>query len=196
MIRSTDGETGAVLTSTSDLLVRGTAVFKGATTIETVATVQARSTTNPELNSDSTTYEYYNVNAANRRYDFHGIRTETSSPFAITVTVSNDPPRFEIYDLDAGQSYMQTYSVTTESSAIPFPIPATSISSTTTYVGREQVSVPAGTFEACKFTDTDGTSNTTRWMAVGSGIFLKSISDGDVNELVSYSINGVPVTGN
>ena len=74
----------------------------------------------------------------------------------------------------------------------------------TTYVGQESVTVPAGTFNACKFTEDatatfDGqtsTSTATTWMAVGSGQFLKSVSEGDTNELVSASINGEPVTGN
>jgi hypothetical protein len=37
---------------------------------------------------------------------------------------------------------------------------------------------------------------TTSWYAVGSGVFLRSVTDGDVNELISASINGTAVGGN
>ena len=216
MARSTDGETGAVLTTTSEIVVLRETMFNGVMAFEAEADVQARSTTHPEINSDSTTREYYTVDVPNRRFRFHGIVTETVSPLTTTITVTNNPGWLERYDLDAGASFDQQYDSALVTD-IPSPFPGvpggsttvdSTVDRTTTYHGREQVTVPAGTFDACKFTDvvsttTDAsgtgpstdTSTTTRWMAVGSGIFLKSISGGDENVTVSYSIDGVPVTG-
>lgn len=204
-----------MLTTTSEIVVLRQTTFNGILAIEAVADVEARSTTNPEINSDSTTREYYTVDATALSSRFHGIVTETTSPVATTITVTNDPGRLERYDLAAGGNFQQSYDVEVVTQLPPFggfPIPPTtsnsSVDRTTTYNGREQVTVPAGTFNACKFTDAETTtvtlpgggtstssSTTTRWMAVGSGIFLKSVSDGDENVTVSYSVNGMPVTG-
>jgi hypothetical protein len=60
------------------------------------------------------------------------------------------------------------------------------------YLGRETVTVPAGTFEnACKFQTND---NVIYWEVVGKGVLARSISTtntGDVLlELKSATING------
>ena len=82
---------------------------------------------------------------------------------------------------------------------IPLIVAETPTSLKTTYVGRERISVQAGSFDACKFIDEmttpGGTAITATWLAVGSGQFLKSeiINSGQVTELVNASINGVPL---
>ena len=122
----------------------------------------------------------------------------------VVTTVTHNPPLELRFDLSPGQSYTQSYtsstntSITIEPATIPLIVFDTATSSTTTYVGRESVTVPAGTFEACKFIDAvttpGGTATTTTWLAVGSGLTLKSEDgSGKLTELVSASINGIPV---
>ncbi|MFC4249934.1 hypothetical protein [Sinimarinibacterium flocculans] len=206
VIRSTDGQSGADLTTTSDSVVMRSTTFKGNNANETESTVQARSQSNPEVNSDSTTYSYTRLDGTTLK--IFGVVTEAEAQgFTITTTISNEPPAEERFDLLPGQSYTQSYTTTQENGSVGgFQIPPTETQFTvkTTYVGQESVTVPAGTFNACKFTEDatatfDGqtsTSTATTWMAVGSGQFLKSVSEGDTNELISASINGEPVTGN
>src|SRR3546814_16789980 len=61
------------------------------------------------------------------------------------------------------------------------PIPGTDTTSTVkhTYVARESVTVPAGTFETCHFqedvTVSGATATTDMWVTVGSGIQIKEI---------------------
>jgi hypothetical protein len=178
--------------------------FKGNTARETESTVQARSQSNPEINSDSKTFSHTRLDGTTLK--IFGVVTEAQAQgFDITTTTSNDPPAEERFDLDPGQSYTQSYTTTQEGGSVGgLQIPATQTQFTvkTTYNGQESVTVPAGTFNACKFTDettatVSGQSSTaTTWLAVGSGQFLKSVSEGDSNELISAAINGAPVTGN
>ena len=75
--------------------------------------------------------------------------------------------------------------------------------STQTYVGRETVSVPAGTFETCHFQvnlsfdefDTLDDILTDTWVAVGSGVAVQIRNNValDNQVLTSASINGMPV---
>ena len=61
--------------------------------------------------------------------------------------------------------------------------------------------MPLGTFNACRFQEnysSEGTSGSiTNWLAVGSGIPLRSVyDDGEEVVTTAASINGTPVTGN
>src|SRR3546814_17718742 len=95
---------------------------------------------------------------------------------------------------------MQTYTVsssgTASSGGMSFPIPGTDTTSTVkrTYVARESVTVPAGTFETCHFqedvTVSGATATTDMWVTVGSGIQIKVISDGDESVTMRASIKG------
>lgn len=197
MIRSTDGDSGVVITTTSDSVVMRQTTFKGNTAIEAESEVDADAS-DPAYSSDSTTLTYTKLSPGRGLLTF-GVITEASvSGFAFTTTVSNDPAREFRYDLNAGQSYSQDYTVTVENPA-PAPSTQVDIAETIKYIGRESVTVPAGTFNACKFqtsssTDGGAAAVTTEWFAVGSGIFLKNKSGGDESVLISASINGAPVT--
>ncbi len=127
-------------------------------------------------------------------------------------TVITPPFRFP-YNLGVGESYTQenTYSVSGNSIVMGFetPIPPTSTTSTSkiTFNGIEQITVPAGTFSACKFTEEDinpqsgGTvqeSVSRTWMAVGSGVPVRNESVGEggvtnVMALTSGTINGAQI---
>ena len=125
----------------------------------------------------------------------------------VVTTVTNNPAIEKRFDLSPGQSYTQSYTSATNTNVtliaslttIPLIVAETPTSLKTTYVGRERISVQAGSFDACKFIDEmttpGGTAITATWLAVGSGQFLKSeiINSGQVTELVNASINGVPL---
>ena len=68
---------------------------------------------------------------------------------------------------------------------------------TTRFDGIESVTVPAGTFSACRFTETIGSENNTfqitDWIGVGNGLPLKSEDEFTQSELVSASLNGVDI---
>jgi hypothetical protein len=95
------------------------------------------------------------------------------------------------YGLAIGQSATQSWTDTTTmttTTTITLPgLPAQTTTNTSTstssssltvkYVGRESVTVPAGTYNACKFehsdTESGTTSVTTQWVIVGVGLPVK-----------------------
>ena len=103
-------------------------------------------------------------------------------------TVFSPPWLDRRYTLNAGQTLTQTYTGTTtvvSGGILGSPGTTTTVTTTTTqnirFVGIESVTVPAGTFNACKFEDTDPASPgsmTTSWIAVNHGFNLKSVGTG------------------
>lgn len=85
--------------------------------------------------------------------------------------------------------------------AIPDAVTNLSENFSFTSLGIEPVTVPAGTFQACKFTDnSDPVQVVTEWIGVGNGITIKSsrrppsATSDVITELVSATINGAAVT--
>ena len=111
------------------------------------------------------------------------------------------------YTLTAGQSITQNWAqntsttVRTTTDGVPdTPITSTAAVSetvTTTFVGGERVTVPAGTFDTCKFIDTfsDGqtSTTTTHWILLDYGIDIMSISGSGTVSAKTISVNGVPL---
>jgi hypothetical protein len=67
---------------------------------------------------------------------------------------------------------------------------------TITYVGKESITVPAGTFEACRFDEVaaDGTAKQTTWVLKDYGVLAKSIgAPVSMQLLPTSSINGQPI---
>jgi len=105
------------------------------------------------------------------------------------------------YTLTAGQTMSQTWTqddtTTVTANGTPAAPSTTTITETitTTFVDNEQITVPAGTFNTCKFIDSvsDGqsTSQTTHWLLVGYGVDIQSISNGTTVSAQSISVNGV-----
>ena len=123
-----------------------------------------------------------------------------------TKTVDTPPSVDRQYGLAAGQSVTQTttYAITSTTTGIP-GLPATPQTSTSTttqtvkFVGRENVTVPAKTYSACKFETTFSTSGvtstTTTWVIDGKGIPVKiqSTVNGAITstqEATSVQLNG------
>jgi hypothetical protein len=94
------------------------------------------------------------------------------------------------------QTVVQTDIVTTNGVTAPAATRTTTTVTTITLVGIEQVTVPAGTFTACKFQKSvqGETGTTTDWNHAATGINVKSISrTGYVLEALSILVNGSPL---
>lgn len=139
-----------------------------------------------------------------RRSDASGSRlfeVGGASPDAYTWTY--DPPLEWRFALEPGQSYtVMTFREETPSDGSVREQSQRTYS--TTYFGRERVSVPAGNFDTCKFereytyTYNDGSSlggTFITWLAVGSGLNVRREHSDATVVLTSAAINGQPVTG-
>ena len=206
---STNAAQGATVLTTAVTDVLGKATFKGRQATESKSVVKARSATNPEINSDSITYTYTGLADNNTTLLVYGVVPDATTESGVTVqaTISQDPPKEDRFNLTAGQSYSHSYVQTTETKSsfggtqLPTQTITTNVVDNRTYVGRESITVPAGTFETCKFTQTtsfDGNNSgtSTTWISVDHGFFVKSIAGDTENVIVSLSINGNKVIGN
>lgn len=104
-----------------------------------------------------------------------GSVSSTSVPVLGTMetrTVINPASRDKRFTLAAGGSYTITTNQTTTVTP-PGSSSTSNTSVTVTYNGQESVTVPAGTYTSCKFTDSVG--NTT-WIIKGKGVMAKSSS--------------------
>lgn len=167
----------------------------GTTTNTDSYTVTRQTTFNGEsaveLTYDDGYSDYLRVDAQNQRVLSIGSQDSFE-------TCTYDPPLEFSFGLSAGESRTQQI---TQSCSEAEPIEATV---TTNYVGPERITVPAGTFDTCRFRQTFAASGFTfsidTWISSGSGIEIQIDSDGFGGEfsevLVEASINGQPVTGN
>ncbi|RBP31168.1 hypothetical protein DET50_106191 [Marinobacter pelagius] len=119
-------------------------------------------------------------------------------------TTSWYEPTFNFpYGLTPGESYSQSVSMYMSTDGGPETF-LLQLESTIEYIGNETITVPAGTFEACKFVATTTSSDSTQtnsstaasWYNVGDGIPLRTAivtESGEVTEveLISLSIDGV-----
>ena len=123
----------------------------------------------------------------------------TSSRLVYTAPFVNRLPA-----LAQGESLTQTRLgttiITTQYPALP-NIPPTerrvplSTTTTTTFVGIETVTVPAGTFSACRFqlSTPDGVAITS-WQHLGTGVPLKMQAADGTAEATSITVNGAALT--
>ncbi|MBC3873402.1 DUF4214 domain-containing protein [Undibacterium flavidum] len=80
-----------------------------------------------------------------------------------TVVATMTPPKRTPFTMSANESYTQTYTVTENAVGSPFPqtLPDQIVTDKLTFLGIESVTVPAGTFSACKFKTEVNTNGTT-----------------------------------
>ena len=131
----------------------------------------------------------------------HGT-TEETSPGVTDDVLTYTPAEVFRFDLTPGQSYSQA--IQERRSFAPTVVETRTVA--TTFVGFEDVNVPAGTFrQACRFSVRE-TSNTSpavytfdTWLSRGDGVTLKFVSSetgvpnpapSSTTELVSAAING------
>lgn len=190
-------------TSKSDYTITPSAIFEGQASSKAQGTVTTTYTGQAPIVTNVQNFFQMDGLAVN---DLGNI-TETSSLGSVyTTRTVNDPAYRDLkFTLAAGASDEQTIGrVTTVSGGI---VPETTVRTTetrrVTYAGRETVTVPAGTFETCRFdfTVAIGTESDTAtdWVAVGKGLSVKSVArDTDTAtettlELTSGRINGAPI---
>jgi len=165
------------------------------------------------IEADTVTESTVFVGADNMSLLYYGGSSDTTG-LAGTVksaTTNLRPVAFR-YDLSPGESFSQSYDAAIEVTPDGAKVATRngySIRQTVTFSGIESVTVPAGTFQACKFEfdevvtangQVSSSSRRTTWLAVGIGVAVKIQVAGSSNpapdsliELVGGDINGVAV---
>lgn len=200
--KTTDGASGITVTTDSNSLNNQMTTYNGHNALETVSVVDAVAS-DPRFSSKSTTKSYIAVDTGAKSSQLFGTVTDVTTPAATTLTTKIEPAQVVKWNLDPGESHSQTFTITTSATVttagMSFPVPDTTTNTTQKrlYVGRDSITVPAGTFETCHFqedsTVSGNTSSTDVWFSVGSGVQIKAVADGDVTELLSASIDGSPI---
>lgn len=120
-------------------------------------------------------------------------------------TVESPPTENRWFTLQPGQSYQHTSNSVTETTTVMMGQTSSERFSgeesyAVTYLGQTTVTVPAGTFQACRFRGLDGEGSADVYYAVGSGLpLVMNTYDEDLNGYVRLEmqadshINGVPV---
>lgn len=132
-------------------------------------------------------------------------RFDNLSGSTITGTNTTEPATYVDFGLTAGQSHTLNY-VARYTNATAGTTITSAESETITFVGREDVSTPAGSFVGtCHFKiayTVDGeTTAADAWIAAGSGVLVRStfkvaVTGGDyvyTETLVAGTVNGVPL---
>ena len=192
--------------------VNGPKAFEGHEAIETLiqqtGTLFTHGMAAP-ADSDIRSYQKRTGDAEITAYGSDGVIHTSVNGMAVTVTTSsvNEPPLVDRqYGLAVGESVTQSVTSTTTTTTTGIPgLPSTpntmtaSMTQTIRFIGREKVSVPAKTFDACKFeTRVSGAANavTTTWVIDGKGIPVKiemrvnGVLSGTTQQATSVKLNG------
>lgn len=118
-----------------------------------------------------------------------------------TINTVYSPPFVDRQSgLAIGESIIATQTGTTNMTFGGTSLPPSQINTTTTtkYVGQDPVTVPAGTYNTCKFEVTTAGSSgvTTNWVIVGNGIPVQVTLTGDAPvtmKATAISLNGQPL---
>lgn len=164
--------------------------------------------------SDTTVYDQFDASVPEVNAIGLVSTTESNnSGFTTTTTVTSTitPGNLRRFDLSPGESYTNNYTTVTETTVGSPLLPGqttestTDVMSTVTYLGRNEVSVPAGTFAVCQFqeeltsqTDDGATSSSTNTvnLAVGSGILVLQTSESDSGDTSTTQLTGGSLNGN
>ncbi len=191
--RTTDAS-GAVVPFEYDQVITGGASFEGKSALKATTDTRASGAAPSTSRSEA----YFQPQANQFRVLEYGVEVESFTPEATESRVVFAPQQLERYDLSAGQSYEQRYTVNLRTRVRGFTInDSNTVDRRTTFVGIESVTVPAGQFQACRFqtreTGSDSTTLSEEWFGVGNGMLLKSTADGDTTVLLRASINGASI---
>lgn len=186
-------------------LVDKDATFEGATGLLQFDGINSGST-NLDFLADGTNKTYSKIISPGVRAQYGGVikfndRTPSLGPTRIdTVKTFLNPPAIdEQANLVVGSSLtLIRNSVITstliDGTVLP-PIPFTQ-TTTVKFIGRENVTVPAGTFFACKFESTEAGSSDTGTSWIFRAAFIKSSGQSStgtqVIQLKSATVNGLP----
>lgn len=200
-------------TQTMDWLVKGPKTFEGQSAIETDFRISGTMTTQGQTASSDFTTTSYGRATGSAEFTSYGSQTSNTSNMpggftstSATKTVYTPPWVSRVFGLAVGQSTTESstaaITTTTTLSGPGVTLPPTTTTTTTTstmttkFVGREQVTVPAGTYNTCKFEVTNAgvTGVTTSWVIDGKGIPVKGTTTVDsaqqTHEATSVTLNG------
>lgn len=132
-------------------------------------------------------------------YGDTSVWTLPSGQTSTNTTVNQPAARNRLFSLMVGESSTVSYLRTTIVDGKTLP-GGTQVLETVTYLGQELVSVPAGTFMACKFSYADdSTPAQFQWLAKGSGAPLKLLMNDTKGQSGSWELlagshfNGAPI---
>jgi len=184
-----------VTTHPENRVVGGLVAFEGHQAIETLTTYMP-------VNSPSYTYKVYSLQTGPAELTEYGSVSEL-----VTGTVQSrsksvyTPPFVQTLTAVPGDTKTISFTAVTTNTlnGVSQAPTTTTLTTTGTFIGFEQVTIPAGTFNACRFEQQDsGPQNpaTTRWVLLGHGIELKASTPAfggngaSVLELTTLLING------
>lgn len=193
------GETNG--TSTVDSTVGNVTGFEGNAQAREISTKVTDLGTSSSGSFDGTfegkTYQRRTGDAEVTDYGSTSQFSQTQGGTSVTFSsksVNTPPFADKQYGLAIGQSYTYTVNSTTTQTTQFGGVPATSNTSSGSYtetikfVSREQVTVPAGTYNTCKFETRNplSTNVTTDWVIDGKGLSVKS-TDANANGVITQT---------
>jgi hypothetical protein len=185
-----------VRTSERQVDVQGPQTFNGQNTI--AVNTRVRILTGDGVGPDSGTLSFLQVQNLNVLTLGNATTVGVSSSNSTVSTVLNPPTVFS-YSLSKGESVTTASNGTQTTIFFPTPAPPTTFSETVTYtfLGFEDIAVPAGTFSgACKWAISilrdNVTTMTTQWMT-RKGALVRTVTGSEIGELTSGTVNGGPV---
>ena len=195
---------------TVDATVGALTTFEAQSAVENVVRTTGSNTVAGNTTTIDTNGKYYARRTGAAEVTQYGLLlTATVQIAGVTVPTESksvwSPPWIDRrYGLALGASLTQTYSGSTTSTVggimgAPPTVTTTPVSASTTtkFVAVESVTVPAGTYSACKFEEFDTatpTEITTSWLIVGKGIMVKTMAntgtDTQTIEATAVKLNG------
>lgn len=184
--------------------INGPASFAGQTgLIETERTVLVTKSGTTSFNARVLEYDKLETTPQGPVLLRYGSTARMDAPLAgmRTTMVLNPANRVRDFALALNESYTlnEVRQTTIEFPGLPAQTSTTRETQTITYRGQESVTVPAGTYMACKFEWTNGTRVSAGWTAKGTGLPLVITGDdGAGNPVTLYiksssHINGHPI---
>ncbi|KAF0812088.1 hypothetical protein IGB42_03365 [Andreprevotia sp. IGB-42] len=179
-------------TSVSTAEITQSTTFAGHSALETKVDT---TTTYTGLPAATTSVKSYSALQSGNVVETYGNVAAITSPLAGTITSTYTPPFLNrIWTLAVGESYSYQYNSVsvTQLTGLPDTTASSNVAGTVKYLGKESVSVPAGTFNTCKFELVSGTTTTTEWFTTSGlaartttvdpqGTLTLSLTSGTVN---------------
>lgn len=211
----TDGTYGIKTTTSSDITIKSAIEFNGEQTFEASSSVEVVSDIAPDQVYEFTRQRYVSAAETNGGVLTHGfIETNIQDGSTVETIGTNTPGALSRFDLGRGESYSQTFvqNRKTQVNGVPIQDSSTTVEFELVYEGRETVIVPAGVFEACKFSvysgprresvasgaivEFGGNKVSEYWISSGNGLLLRRIIGLNEELLLEATIADQAITGN
>lgn len=179
-------------TTTLETSILGTATFEGQPAVETLVRNRGTLFENGLPTALDQSEKVYLRKTGNGELTFHGSSSATTATtndyIATTTLTTNYTPLWadRIYALAQGESLTAsrtsaTLRVITYSNGLPATTNTYggTVSEVVTYAGRETITVPAGTYQTCRYERFDAAkpgSVSTEWVIVGKGLMVKRVT--------------------